>query len=305
MLHDRLGPFPLFHFWGPFADIRSSRWIAQATRLVHQAHRPTLTLTYLPHLDYPLQKLGPDHPDIPAHVRLIDHVAADLVDYFRQQGVRPIVVSEYGIEPVDTVIRINRALRRAGLLAIRVECGGELLDFGECDAFAVADHQVAHVYLHPRLRQATERRAEVEQLCRDLPGVAAVHAIDHPRAGDLVLEAGPGAWFTYDYWLDDAQAPDFARTIDIHRKPGYDPRELFCDAGRLKLMRKMLAKRLGLRQVFDIVPLDPTRVRGSHGRTQLPADLQPIALGLDPAPADPPMPSTAIHQQILNAMFGE
>ncbi len=304
MLQEKLGPFPLFHFWGPFADIRSSRWIADATRLVHAAHRPTLTLTYLPHLDYPLQKLGPEHPDIPDHVRQIDEVAGNLVDYFRQQGVQPIVLSEYGIEPVDAAIEINRVFREAGLLAIREECGGELLDFGESDAFAVTDHQIAHVYLHPRLQGEAKRRARIEQLARELPGVDAVHRIDHPRAGDFTLEARRGAWFAYDYWLDDARAPDFARTIAIHRKPGYDPRELFCDAGRLKLMRKVLAKKLGLRQLFDVVPLDARLVRGSHGRTDLPDDLQPICLGADADRHGEILPCTAIQQLILDAMFG-
>jgi predicted AlkP superfamily pyrophosphatase or phosphodiesterase len=307
MLQQRLGPFPLFHFWGPFADIRSSQWIADATRLVYEQHRPTLTLTYLPHLDYPLQKLGPDHPDIPGHVRQINEVAGDLIDYFQQQGVRPIVVSEYGIERVDRVIEINRALRRAGRLAIREECGGETLDCGASEAFAVADHQVAHVYLHPRLAASPQAREEAESLCRELPGVETVHRMAHRRAGEFVLEAEAGAWFTYDWWLDDARAPDFAPTIDIHRKPGYDPRELFCAASRWKLLRKLIGNKLGLRQRFDIIPLDPTCVRGSHGRTNNPPNLQPLCLPAPPGSATPdsPIPCSALHDIILQTMFGD
>jgi len=301
-LQNELGPFPLFRFWGPFADITSSRWIADATRKVYQKYQPTLTLTYLPHLDYPLQKLGPDHPDTPGHVRQIDDVAGDLIDYLRGQGVTPIVVSEYGIEAVDRPIEINRALRKADLLAIREECGGEHLDYGECRAFAVADHQVAHVYLHESWQGDEAKRAEVEQLCRELPGVETVHRGEHARAGDFVLEAESGAWFTYDWWLDAAKAPDFATTIDIHRKPGYDPRELYCAASKLKLFKKLAGNKLGLRQRFDIVPLDPRMVKGSHGRVRNPDGLQPIVLGAGGG-ADSPRPCTAVHDMILDAMF--
>jgi len=303
-LQSRLGTFPLFKFWGPFADITSSRWIAQATRMVYEMHRPTLTLTYLPHLDYPLQKLGPGHPDIPGHVGQIDEVAGDLIDYFKSQGVTPIVVSEYGIEATDRVIEINKAFRRAGLLAVYDECGGEVLDYAQCRAFAVADHQVAHVYLRDDLRSSPAVRDEVRSICAALPGVETVHEMHHERAGDFVLEAASGAWFSYDWWLDDANAPDFADTIDIHRKPGYDPRELYCAASRLKLARKLIGNKLGLKQRFDIIPLDPSVVRGSHGRVNNPADLQPVMLGADRSATGSPLPCTAVHDVIIEAMFG-
>src|SRR5262249_8081746 len=146
-------------------------------------------------------------------------------ELYQSRGVRPIVVSEYGIESVSTPVHINRELRRAGLVAIREEEGLELLDPGASHAFAVADHQVAHVYVRD-----PGRVAETAAICRAITGVAEVidknaqHArgIAHERSGDLLLVASPGAWFTYYYWLDDARAPDFARTVDIHRKPGYD-----------------------------------------------------------------------------------
>jgi hypothetical protein len=110
-----------------------------------------------------------------------------------------------------------------------------------------------------------------------LPGVAEVlddagkkrHHLDHDRAGELVAVAEPGAWFTYYYWTDDARAPDFARTVDIHRKPGYDPAELFLDPhspAKLKAARALAKKKLGFRYLMDVIGLDATLVRGSHGR---------------------------------------
>lgn len=261
-----LGQFPLFNFWGPMSDIKSSRWIAEASKRVVEQHDPTLTLVYLPHLDYGLQKLGPEHPEIPNHVAEIDEVTGDLIDAMQAQGRRVLVVSEYGIEPVHTAIPINRILREAGLLAIREEDGLELMDAGASRAFAVADHQVAHVYHPPET---------------ELPPVpnTAIAEIDHPRAGQAVLVADEGCWFTYDYWFDDTKAPDFARTVDIHRKPGYDPRELFTDKSKAQIAWRLLKKKLGFRQLMDVIPLDPSLVKGSHGRTDVPDALMPVLLG--------------------------
>ncbi len=285
MLQQRLGRFPLVHFWGPASSIVSSRWIADASVLVDERHRPTLTLIYLPHLDYALQKLGPDHPDIPGHVRAIDAVVGTLIDYFEARDTRIVLLSEYGVEPVTRVVQINRVLREAGLLRVRRERGGELLDAGACDAFAVADHQVAHVYVRDRGRVDA-----VRALCRRIDGVELVLDGFHLRSGDLVLVAEQGCWFSYDYWLDDRRAPDFARTVDIHRKPGYDPCELFVDpaiaAPRLTIAGKLLRKALGFRTVMDVIPLDPSLVRGSHGRTEMPAQRQPVLITADGAGAE-------------------
>ena len=301
MLQQRLGRFPLFHFWGPASSIVSSRWIAEASVLVHERHRPTLTMIYLPHLDYALQKLGPDHPDISGHVREIDAVVGTLIDYFEAQDARIVVLSEYGVEPVSTVVHVNRVLREAGLLRVRLENGGELLDAGACDAFAVADHQVAHVYV----RDAARVNA-VRALCGGMDGVEQVLDRFHPRAGDLVLVAEQGCWFSYDYWLDDRRAPDFARTVDIHRKPGYDPCELFVDpaiaAPRLRIAGKLLRKALGFRTVMDVIPLDPSLVRGSHGRTEMPEDRQPILITADGTGAEE-ISCCAVHDVILSQLF--
>jgi len=300
-LQQRLGRFPLFHFWGPASSIVSSRWIADASVLVHERHRPTLTMIYLPQLDYALQKLGPDHPDIPGHVRAIDAVVGTLIDYFEDRDTRIVLLGEYGVEPVSTVVHVNRVLREAGLLRVRLERGGELLDAGASDAFAVADHQVAHVYVRD-----AGRVDAVRALCRRIDGVEEVLDGFHARSGDLVLVAEQGCWFSYDYWLDDRCAPDFARTVDIHRKPGYDPCELFVDpsiaAPRLTIAGKLLRRALGFRTVMDVIPLDPSLVRGSHGRTGMPEHRQPILITADGGGAEE-ISCCEVGEVILSQLF--
>jgi predicted AlkP superfamily pyrophosphatase or phosphodiesterase len=271
-LQSELGAFPLFDFWGPRASIRSTQWIAAAAKRVDERHSPTLALVYLPHLDYNLQRVGPGG-DIGTDLAQIDEVCADLIGYYESRGVQVVVVSEYGLVDVRTPVHINRVLRERGLLVVRDELGHELLDAGASAAFAVADHQVAHVYLNDR-----SRLADVRAMVAGLPGVESVlgegekaqHHIGHARCGDLVAIAQPDAWFTYYYWLDDARAPDFARTVDIHRKPGYDPAELLLDpsisAPALTVGWKLAKKKMGFRTLMDVIPLDATLVKGSHGR---------------------------------------
>ena len=300
-LQRHLGQFPLFHFWGPLADISSTQWIAQATKRVHSRYSPTLTFVYLPHLDYPLQKFGPDHPDIPFHVGQLDKVVGDLLAYFRSHNVEVLIVSEYGIESArsDGAIALNRIFREHGLLSVREEQGLELLDPGTCQAFAVADHQIAHVYL-PQKRDLFQR---VQELCLQTPGVERVEEIEHSRAGELTVVAAPGYWFTYDYWTDDRNAPDFARTVDIHRKPGYDPRELFNDASGLSLGWKLLKRKLGFRQLLDVVPLDTSLVRGTHGRPDMPVELQPLLIGPGVEESAEAIPCETIKDLILSHLF--
>ncbi|WP_437815404.1 alkaline phosphatase family protein [Sorangium sp. So ce1078] len=269
----RLGEFPLFNFWGPNANIRSTEWIARCARHVYDTRRPTLTLVYLPHLDYNLQRLGPDHPAIKEDLRAVDAVCGELIDHVRKDGARVIVLSEYGITRVSGAVHINRALREQGLLRVRVERGLEKLDAGASEAFAVADHQVAHVYV-----RRPERVQEVKSLFERLPGVDFVldvegkrsAGLDHPRSGELIAVSREDRWFSYYYWLDDEKAPEFARTVDIHRKPGYDPVELFADPNLRVLPAsvawRLLKKKLGFRYLMDIIPLDAALVNGSHGR---------------------------------------
>jgi predicted AlkP superfamily pyrophosphatase or phosphodiesterase len=302
-----LGPFPLFHFWGPTADIVSSKWIAECARLVLERKRPSLTLVYLPHLDYDYQRWGPDDPRCRAALRAVDSLVADLVGHARRLGAHVLVVSEYGIRAVRHPVDINRALRRAGLLAVQETLGWELLDPGASRAFAVADHQVAHVYVRERedlgrARGAIEALDGVEEILDEKGKQAA--GLDHPRAGELVAVAAPDAWFTYYYWLDDARAPDFAPTVDIHRKPGYDPAELFLAseglATRLRVGWRLAQKALGFRYLMDVIPLSGDRVRGSHGRLpDLPAH-GPIVIGSARALAPPsPVAMTDVFDLIL------
>ena len=282
-LQRSLGTFPLFEFWGPRASIASSRWIASAAQHVEREFNPTLTLVYLPHLDYNLQRVGPSAPEALRDVEQIDQLCGELIAFYEQRGARVVVLSEYALRNVSTPVHINRALRDNGYIAVRDELGRELLDPGASRAFAVADHQVAHLYVN-----GPTRMNAVRELLERTPGIARVldregkksYRVDHERAGDLVAIAAPGAWFTYYYWLDDARAPDFARTVDIHRKPGYDPVELFLDPAirvpALTVGWKLAKKALGFRTLLDVIPLDASLVKGSHGRPDDDGDEVPL-----------------------------
>ena len=309
-----LGEFPFFGFWGPAAGAHTfqgapdaaTRWIAEAAKWVERRHAPTLNLVYLPHLDYNLQRFGPGHPEILRDLKRIDAVVGDLLEFFARQDVNVLVLSEYGISSVNQPVHLNRIFREQGWLVVKEELGLELLDAGASRAFAVADHQIAHIYVNDRpllnsVRALLERTLGVAQVW-DADGKRAV-GLDHPRAGDLVAVAAPQSWFTYYYWLNDRRAPDFARTVDIHRKPGYDPAELFFDpalrAPKLRVAWRLLQKRLGFRMLMDIVPIDAKLVRGSHGA--LPADRAeyPIAIvGRSNFFSSPELDATAIHDSM-------
>jgi len=305
-LTDRLGAFPLFHYWGPTASIASSRWIIEATRLLMPEH--DLTLSYVPHLDYDLQRFGPESPEARAAARELDAALTPLLDDAERLGVSVVVVSEYGITAVDEPVDVNRVLRRAGLLEVHTQAGMEYLDPWASAAFAVADHQVAHVYV-----KDADRLDEVRALLGATPGVdqvldragQAAYGLDHERSGDLVLVAEPRAWFTYYYWLDDERAPDFARGVEIHRKPGYDPAELFFDpadrSAKARAGLGLVRKKLGLRYAMKVVPLDPRWVRGSHGR--LPADPVdgPVVITSDAGLRRETVAAADVHDLVLEA----
>lgn len=272
-LKAELGDFPFTTFWGPMAGIDCSRWIAEASMKTYQWHQPTLTLIYLPHLDYDLQRYGPDDPSIGKQLQAIDEVCGRLIDFFLERDVRVMILSEYGITSVQGPIHINRILRKEGWIQVRNEKGPEALDAGASQAFAVSDHQIAHIYVrdYARIPQVREVLEAVEGIERVLDGAGkSEFGLDHPRSGELVAISQSDRWFTYYYWLDDAVAPDFARTVDIHRKPGYDPAELFIDPKislpRLKGAWILLKKALGFRYLMDLIPLDAGLVKGSHGR---------------------------------------
>ncbi|HXW06763.1 MAG TPA: nucleotide pyrophosphatase/phosphodiesterase family protein [Vicinamibacterales bacterium] len=309
-LQGQLGTFPLFEFWGPRASIASSRWIAESAKLIERKHAPTLTLIYLPHLDYSLQRIGPGAPETQQDIRAVDELCGDLIRFYEERGADVIVLSEYGIRDVSTPVHVNRALRERGLIATRNELGLELLDAGASTAFAVADHQVAHVYLND-----PARRSEVREALEKIPGVERVldetgqrqFHVNHARSGDLVAIARPDAWFTYYYWLDDRRAPDFARTVDIHRKPGYDPVELFLDPAirfpTLAVGWRLALRAMGFRTLLDVIPLDAALVRGSHGRPVGPADADaPLVISSHP-PADT-IDSVGVFDLILSHLRG-
>lgn len=293
-LHDRLtsrhGDFPLFHYWGPTASIRSSQWIVAASRQILAEDKPDLLLTYVPHLDYDLQRYGASSAQAVKAAAELDGVLGPLLDDAASQGATVIVLSEYGITDVSRPIDINRLLRSEGLLEVYVQDGMEYLDPWASRAFAVADHQVAHVYV-----KDPGDIAVVVKALKGLPGVGEVldaegkerFGLDHERAGELVALAERDAWFTYYYWLDDAAAPDFARGVEIHRKPGYDPAELFFDpADRFVKPRAasyLVKKKLGLRYAMSVVPLDPSIVRGSHGLLPASPEDGPVLLVSNPA----------------------
>ena len=285
VLSEKLGQFPLFDFWGANANIKSSKWIADASKIIDEKYDPTLSLIYLPHLDYGLQKHGPDLDAVDTDLREIDDVTGDLIDFYEARGANVILVSEYGIMPVDRPIHLNRLFREKGWLAYRMELGREMFDPGQSKVFAVADHQIAHIHVQdPALLD------EVKALLESTEGVAEVlndagkerYHLDHSRSGELVALAEPDSWFTYYYWNDDSRAPDYARTVDIHQKPGYDPAELFYDPEvpmvKAKAGLSVLKKKLGFRSLVEVVPLNGKYVKGSHGVPTASPDDGPIIM---------------------------
>jgi predicted AlkP superfamily pyrophosphatase or phosphodiesterase len=309
-LNAALGEFPLFNFWGPNANIVSSQWIGRCAQRVIEAKSPSLTLVYLPHLDYCLQKYGPSDPRIPNELRQIDAVCGELIALAEERGMRVIALSEYGIADVTGPVHINRALREAGLLKVRVERGTELLDAGASDAFAVSDHQIAHVYV-----KDPSHVTKVKALIAKLDGVDVVlddttkrdFGLDHERSGELIALTAPDRWFSYYYWLDDARAPDFARCVEIHKKPGYDPVEMFLDPTitlpKLRVGWRLLKKQLGFRMLMDVIPLDATLVRGSHGRVTTP-ERGPLLISSAPSLLrDETLHATDIKDVILRHLF--
>ena len=280
----QLGEFPFPSFWGPRAGLPSSQWIADSARLIEEQEEPDLNLVYLPHLDYGLQRWGPEAPEMGVEFEAIDRLVEELISFFVKRGVEVVLLSEYGISKVRKPVHLNRVFRDKGWLQIKNELGLELLDAGASRAFAVADHQVAHVYVRDdsirkdvrRVLEATEGVAEVRESCFG-------DGIGGRRAGDFTAVSSPEAWFTYYYWMDDMVAPDFARTVDIHRKPGYDPVELHLDPTLslpgIRIASFLIRKKLGFRALLPVIPLDASLVGGSHGRDDVPEDEQPVLVG--------------------------
>jgi predicted AlkP superfamily pyrophosphatase or phosphodiesterase len=308
-----LGRFPFHTFWGPSAGLPCTEWIARCAAEIVRAERPDLSLVYLPHLDYDPQRSGPSGCDMSRLVRELDDACVPLLDSARSIGAKAWVVSEYGHVDVSRPIALNRVLREAGYLSVRPGPFGETLDTFGSRAFAVCDHQLAHVYV-----PHGDDRAPVHDLLIGLPGVSRVFCgddrreigQDHPRAGELVVLSESDSWFAYPYWLDQGAAPDFARTVDIHRKPGYDPCELIFDPSlwwpKGRAIRRLAQKKLGFRTLFDVIPLDPRLVRGSHGVPAARLEDRPVVIGDGSAPSQAEtIPMTDVHHLLLRALFPE
>jgi hypothetical protein len=310
-LRESLGDFPLHKFWGPIAGIESSRWIAQSFVEAARPAPPHFAVVYLPHLDYAAQRTGPDSPQALAACGDLDAEIARLVDglgaMVGRDRLTVLVAGEYRIRPVAHTLFPNRVLREAGLLAVTDTPEGELLDMERSRAWALADHQVSHVYLHEGtdLDERTKLGLvdEIAALFRGRAGVgrvlagaelvsAGLTAASPPgamsRCGDLVIESTPDSWQAYPYWLDDAKAPAFARTVDIHRKPGYDPLELHLDRTKLPAIS---------------IPLDTSLVKGSHGAVDPANPYETILITSRPGLAAGPlaMPEVAT---IVKRLFG-
>jgi predicted AlkP superfamily pyrophosphatase or phosphodiesterase len=248
------GPFNLMHYWGPMAGIGSSRWIADASIAVWREEQPDLMLTYLPHLDYSGHRAGPDSDAHRAAARELEPLVAGLIAAAEAEGGRIIVLSEYSFVPVRRQVALNRVLREAGMLCVREVAGGEYLYPGDSRAFAMVDNQIAHIYF-PRSPDVEADARKVKALLEKTDGVAevldtdgkAARGLDYVRSGELVALAQSDAHFVYYWWLDDAKAPPFARTVDIHAKPGFDAAELLIDMPR------------------RAIPLTAENIRGSHG----------------------------------------
>ena len=301
-----LGDFPFPNFWGPMAGIQSSKWIAQSAQWIEQKYQPTLNLVYLPHLDYNLQRYGPCDRRVHSDLHAIDTLVGQLIQFFEARDIQIILLSEYGITEVDQAIHLNRLFREQGWITVKDELGLEQLDCGASAAFAIADHQIAHIYLNdPTLRETVhDTLLASEGVCEVLDADSmSAYGIDHERSGDLIAIADERSWFTYYYWQEDARAPDFARCVDIHRKVGYDPVELFIDPNfkfpKLKVAQKLLRKKLGLRTLMDLIPLDASLVRGSHGR--IPSDRKdwPVFISA----AAPSAPDCIDSTEVFDALF--
>lgn len=307
-LHEELGPFPIYDFWGPRSSIRSTEWIADAALWLEDQYRPDLSLIFLPHLDYAPHCHGPDSKRVDEALRELDAVLRRVLHHYAQRDVSVVILSEFGVTPVSRAVHLNRRLREHGWLDVRYVEGREVLHPGGCKALAVADMQIAHVYVSdPKLLD------DVKAVLAAEPGVEEVidgegkhtRGMDHPRSGELIALAEPDAWFTYYFWNDDRVAPDYARSVDIFRKPGYDPLELFIDPKKrhglpaFELAMAVAQDKLGVRRTVDLVPLDAGMLRGAHGLSTAPPDA-PILITQRPQwVPEPSLPMLQVRDRLL------
>jgi predicted AlkP superfamily pyrophosphatase or phosphodiesterase len=267
------GEFNLMNYWGPFASIKSSEWITKSVQYTIKNHSPNLISAYFPQLDYTAQKFGHSSSQVTNDLAQIDNCVGNIIESVKKAGIYDdthfLLLSEYGFNDVKDAIPINRILREKGLLNVRAICGKEYIDYEYSDAFAMVDHQIAHIYINnsnstvkEKVKVAIEDISGIDTVC-DEEEKLKLH-INHARSGELIAIAEQDRWFSYYWWYDDHKnismnqevgeinsidkAPTFTRTVDIHRKPGYDPLDLFIDPRR------------------KCISTDTRLIKGSHGR---------------------------------------
>jgi predicted AlkP superfamily pyrophosphatase or phosphodiesterase len=269
-----VGEFNLMNYWGPFASINSSEWISKSVQYTIKNHRPNLIYAYFPQLDYSAQKFGHSSSQVTEDLMQIDNYVGNIIKKVKEAGIFDdthfLLLSEYGFNDVSDAIPINRILREKGLLQVRTINGKEYIDYEFSDAFAMVDHQIAHIYIindsnnmgKEKIKSMIEDVSGIETVC-DAKEKQKLH-IDHSRSGELIAIANKDKWFSYYWWYDDQKntnsnpdlsriddndkAPSYTRTVDIHRKPGYDPLDLFIDPKR------------------KYISTDTCLIKGSHGR---------------------------------------
>ncbi len=253
-LKEKFGEFNLASYWGPLASSKSSEWIANAAEYTLQSERPNFLIVYIPHVDYSAQRFGKGATQVRDDLKKADEIVGRLMQKTTDLGIQEetefTIISEYAFNDVKGAVPLNLVLRDAGLLSIRTIQEREYLDFEYSKAFAMVDHQVAHIYIKNGYEKETTVALEAtDGVDRILDGKGKQElAVDHERSGELIAISARDRWFSYYWWYDESRAPDFARKVDIHRKPGYDPVELFID------------------QKTKSIPLDTSLVKGSHGR---------------------------------------
>ncbi|MGA1825170.1 MAG: alkaline phosphatase family protein [bacterium] len=248
---DMGGVFPLHHYWGPLASKKSSAWITKAIISVIGKEQPDFLYTYLPHLDYNLQRFGPYSKKSKKAFEELISFLGKIVTAAKKNNYRIIVFGDYPITPAHNVIFPNKILRKAGLFKTRLIRGKQYPNYFTSSAFCITDHQIAHLHIFD-----PKREEEIKVLINNLSGIDKILngnaqadvGLNHPRSGDIVLVAAPGYWFDYRWWDDKKNAPDYATHIDIHNKPGYDPCELFWGWPP------------------PSVSQNPFRIQGTHGR---------------------------------------
>ena len=251
----KIGEFDLLSYWGPFASFKSTEWISKSVEYTLENHKPDLLFAYFPQLDYPSQKFGKNSTQVKEDLRKIDEVVDSIVKKVEKLGLSDetefIFFSEYGFNDVNDAIPLNKILRQNGLLETRTIKNKEYIDFEYSQAFAMVDHQIANIYLNDHadkiyVRKVLEEIKGIDMICAN--DEKQKLKIDNNRSGNLIAIADIDKWFSYYWWFDEDKAPTFTKTVDIHRKPGYDPLELFFDPAKKS------------------VSFDTKLIKGSHGR---------------------------------------